>query len=268
MKKKIIYKGAETVYNDTGSGEVLFFLHGYLETKEIWSDFALLFEKKFRIITLDIPGHGASEVWGKVHTMDDIASLVLYIIDHEKIDKIYLIGHSMGGYITLAFAELYRERLKGYCLFHSTCFSDPDEKKLNREREISLVRCGKKNQIINVNIPKGFANENLGRLQEKVKKAKEIARSCEDDGIVALLNGMMERPDRTHVLARADLPVLLIGGLKDNYISGEGYKSLADKAPHATFVFLKKSGHMGFIEEPGPSEEAVLEWTGYKKRPG
>lgn len=257
-----MYKGAEIVYLDTGVGEVLFLLHGYLENMEIWSEFIPLLEKKYRIIVLDIPGHGESGSWGNIHEMDDLASLVLYIINQEKIENIFLIGHSMGGYITMAFAELFRERLSGYVLFHSTCFADSEEKRLNRDREISLVKCGKKIQIINVNIPKGFAQDNLKRLKDPVARAKSIARSCDEDGIIALLNGMKLRPDRSHVLAMPDVPVLLIGGKKDNYIPTEAFMKMKEIAPHASVVLLEESGHMGFIEEPENSAEQIMDWAG------
>ncbi|MBN1131794.1 MAG: alpha/beta hydrolase [Bacteroidales bacterium] len=263
MKKSALFKGAKIVYNDTGKGDVLFFLHGYLETRRIWDEFFPLFRHHFRIITMDIPGHGESEFWGEELNMDDLASAVLYIIDREGINKIYLIGHSMGGYITMAFAELYRERLKGYCLFHSTCFADSGEKQKNRDREISLIQSGKKQHIINLNVPKGFADDNLERMKHQVDKAKELAQSCSDEGMIALLRGMKKRPDRSHVLSEADLPLLLIWGEKDNYISGEVFGALQRIAPHASVLTLKNSGHMGFMEEPGRCCEAVLTWMGH-----
>jgi len=262
MKKSIYFKGAEVVYTDSGEGVVLFFLHGYLETKEIWDDFIQLFSDHYRIITMDIPGHGESQHWNKALHVDDIASALLYIIDREKINSIYLIGHSLGGYITMAFSELYRERLKGYCLFHSTCFPDTEEKRMNRDREIRIIRQGKKNQVINVNITRGFADDNLDRLRDQVERAKTIAHSCSNEGTIALLRAMKSRPDRSHILAKADLPVLLIGGMKDNYISAEDFEKLIRIAPHATVVKLENTGHMGFVEEPGKSHEAVVSWIG------
>ncbi|HDR68544.1 MAG TPA: alpha/beta hydrolase [Bacteroidaceae bacterium] len=262
MKKSINFKGAEVVYTDSGKGVVLFFLHGYLETMEIWYDFNQLLRDRYRIITMDIPGHGESKHWNEALHVDEIASSVLYIIDREKINRIYLIGHSLGGYITMAFAELYRERLKGYCLFHSTCFPDTEEKRINRDREIRIIKNGKKNQVINVNIARGFADDNLDRLRDQVERAKMIAHSCSDEGTIALLRAMKSRPDRSHILAKADLPVLLIGGMKDNYISAEDFEKLTRIAPHATVVKLENSGHMGFVEEPGKSHKAILSFTG------
>jgi pimeloyl-ACP methyl ester carboxylesterase len=233
-------------------------LHGYLETGEIWERFGERFHDRFRVIVPDLPGHGLSGTWGKVHTMEDLAGAVHAVLKAERTGKVFLVGHSMGGYVTMAFAELYPRFLKGYSLFHSTCFADSEEKKKNREREISLVLCGKKRQIINVNIPKGFSNDQSERLEAEVERAREIALSNPEEGIIAILNGMMRRPDRTHVLKDSSIPLLLIGGMKDNYIPAEVFEKLAALAPHASVFRLSESGHMGFIEEPEKSAEAIL----------
>jgi len=260
MMKQFEYNGIPIVYSDRGEGVTLVFLHGYLESSAIWDSFSAHFPPSYRIIAPDIPGHGGSGTWGSEHSMDDLATAMRLILDREGIDKVSLIGHSMGGYVTMAFADLYRERLRGYALFHSTCFADTEEKKINREREISLVKCGKKNQIVRVNIPKGFANDNLETLSSAVERSRTMAMRCSDDGITALLNGMKHRPDRTHVLKDPGTPVLLVGGEKDNYIPVEVFNSLSALAPHATSLLLKESGHMGFIEEPEAVFEKLMTW--------
>jgi pimeloyl-ACP methyl ester carboxylesterase len=253
-RKKIHFKGKEVTYKDSGSGNCLVLLHGYLETGDIWNGFADRFMDSYRVILPDLPGHGQSGTWGNIHTMEDLAASVRVILEHEGTGKVFLVGHSMGGYVTMAFADLYPELLAGYCLFHSTCYADTEEKKKNRQREISLVRCGKKVQIINVNIPKGFANDRSESMNQEVERARRIALDAPDEGIVAILNGMIRRPDRTHVLQDPSLPKLLIGGMKDNYIPGEVFEKLVQLAPDATALRLEESGHMGFIEEP---EEAA-----------
>jgi pimeloyl-ACP methyl ester carboxylesterase len=257
MIKKIRYKEIDLFYGDRGTGTAILLLHGYLETGEIWESFIPLLADSYRVICPDLPGHGKSGVWGKVHDLEEVAGAVKAILDAEGIQGVFLVGHSMGGYVTMAFADLYPERLLGYILFHSTCFADSEEKKSDRDREISLVLCNKKRQIINVNIPKAFADENIERLRSKVSLAKRIAMQNPNEGIIALLNGMKARPDRTKVLADPVLPLLLIGGEKDNYIPPELFDRLAGLAPHADHVRLKGSGHMGFLEEPGLSAAAI-----------
>ncbi|MEN8228020.1 MAG: alpha/beta hydrolase [Bacteroidota bacterium] len=258
MQKKINYKDVEVVYSDVGEGPCILFLHGYLESGGVWEGFAELFRDRFRVLIMDLPGHGKSGTWGSIHSMEELAESLYALLEAEKIGKIFLVGHSMGGYVTMAFAEKYPESLMGYSLFHSTCFADSEEKKVNRDREISLVQCRKKRQIINVNIPKGFADDNVERLKSEVDRVRNLALGNPDNGIVAILNGMRQRPDRTHVLKDPQIPVLLIGGMKDNYIPKEVFEMLVDLAPHARVLRLKESGHMGFIEEPEAAARAIL----------
>ncbi len=257
MLKKLTYNHVNLYYSDRGEGDCIVLLHGYLETGEIWDEFAGSLLDRYRVIIVDLPGHGRSGTWGKVHTMEDIAGSVYSILEAEEVEKVFLVGHSMGGYVTMAFAELYPERLLGYSLFHSTCFADTEEKRNNRDREISLVLCQKKHLIVNVNIPKGFSNVNVERLSLQVEKARNLALSNPEDGIVAILNGMKERPDRARILKKSSIPLLLIGGMKDNYIPLEVFDKMVSLAPHASVLRLAQSGHMGFIEEPGVAADAI-----------
>lgn len=253
------YKGTEMVYSDRGEGPCLLLLHGYLESMEIWKDFAERISGRYRLIIPDLPGHGNSGIWGDTHSMEDLAGGIRALMESEGIDKIFLVGHSMGGYVVMAFADLFPEKLLGYSLMHSTCFADSDEKKENRDREISLVLCGKKRQIVLVNIPKAFSAGNVDRIPDEVEKARSIALGNTDQGIIALLRGMKLRPDRSAVLKDPSLPLLLIGGMKDNYIPVEVFENLVRLAPHAKVLRLEESGHMGFVEEREKVLAALLE---------
>lgn len=260
MEKRISYRGCDVGYSDHGEGKCIVLLHGYLERGEIWQHFTEQFPAGFRFIVPDLPGHGASGSWGKEHTMDELATAVKAILEAEGIHKVFLAGHSMGGYVTLAFADLFPEKLSAYALVHSTPFADTEEKRDMREREICLVLCGKKRQIVLVNIPKAFALENLDNMSKEVERLKDMALGSPDEGMIALLNGMKERPDRTAVLKNSVLPLLLIGGMKDNYIPVGVFENLVSLAPHARVLRLEDSGHMGFMEE---QEHVVQEFMNF-----
>jgi pimeloyl-ACP methyl ester carboxylesterase len=259
MEKRIKYKERDVIYSDLGEGPCIVLLHGYLECGDIWQSFIESFPGAYRFIVPDLPGHGASGTWGKIHTMDELAGVVATILETEGIPRVFLAGHSMGGYVCMAFADLYPEKLSAYALVHSTPFADTEEKRANRDREISLVLCGKKRQIVLVNIPKAFALDNLETMSSQVELAKDIALASPDEGTIALLNGMKERPDRTRVLQDPELSVLLIGGMKDNYIPVEVFDKLVSLAPHARVLRLEESGHMGFMEEPQLVYQAFLD---------
>ncbi len=260
MSKSIDYKGIEVSYTIDGSGPTLLFLHGYLESSEIWNGFVQRFTGSYNVICMDIPGHGNSGVLGDVHEMSEMARAAGAVLDAEGIERAVVIGHSMGGYVTMEFVNIFPERTVGYCLFHSTCFADNEEKRENREREISLILCGKKLQIIRTNIPKGFAEENLEKMKEAVSRVIQIASGSSEEGTIALLRGMMERHDHSEILKRTVPPSLIIWGKKDNYIGEPVFRKLTGLAPHATFLVLKNSGHMGFIEEPDGAFNGIVNY--------
>lgn len=250
MEKKINYHGSDVWYSINGEGKALLFLHGYLENSEIWKEFTQRFTNKYKVICIDIPGHGKSDVLGEVHEMDEMARAAKAVLDYEKISSVTVFGHSMGGYVTMEFVNLFPEYTNGYCLFHSTCFSDNEEKKINRDREISLVMCGKKMQIIHTNIPKAFADDQVKKMDGAITLAKKIASANPDAGIIALLKGMKIRQDHSGLMANTKISPLIIWGAKDNYIDKKTFEKMISLAPGASVIILKNSGHMGFLEEP------------------
>ena len=130
---------------DSEKGEkCVVLLHGYLESMLVWEEFIPLIYKSVRVITLDLPGHGISEVKGSVHTMDYLADVVSAALKALGIESAYIVGHSMGGYVALALCERHPEQVAGVVLLHSTPNPDSEEKRKNREREIALVKSGKK----------------------------------------------------------------------------------------------------------------------------
>jgi len=260
MKKEIFYNDIKVVFRDEGRGIPVVFLHGYLESSEIWCSFTNGLAGQGRMISIDLPGHGESGVAGEVHTMEFMADVVKHVLDRLVVEQCILVGHSMGGYVALAFLAKYSERLKAFSLFHSHPLADTSETKVNREREIGLVREGKKELIYNVNIPKAFANDNLEKFRDDVDFAREIARRTPGSGIIAVLNGMMQRPDYREILGNCQVPFLWILGKKDNYIA---YDALIEKVTlpeKGTLTLLDHSGHMGFMEEKEKSLGIMIDF--------
>ncbi|NJO68718.1 MAG: alpha/beta fold hydrolase [Bacteroidetes bacterium] len=129
MLKSVPFHSSSVHFDDLGSGKVIVLLHGYLETMEIWSGFAPELAKTYRVITIDIPGHGKSGKVADTHDMDLMADAVNTVLTFLRIEKCFLVGHSMGGYVSLAFMSKYRYKLLGICLFHATPFADSEGKK-------------------------------------------------------------------------------------------------------------------------------------------
>ena len=258
MYNTIDYRNTTIRFKDEGKGPVIVLLHGYLESLEIWSEFSADLAEFCRVVSIDLPGHGKSGVFGKVHTMELLAQTVKSVMDFVNTGKYFMVGHSLGGYVTLAFLELFPEYLSGLSLFHSQSLADSNETIKNRKREIKLVEAGKKDLVYTVNVPKAFATDNLEKFSEQVDNAKKIARDIPGEGIIAVLNGMIERHDRSDILARTSLPVLWILGRKDNYIPYEVIVKKVKLPKHGKLITLENSGHMGFIEEKKRSLEAIL----------
>jgi len=218
MKKYIHYKGRKIYYSDTGNGSPVMLVHGYLETGDVWNDFQEKLSENHRVITVDLPGHGFSDIYEEIHTMEFLAESLNGLLTTIGIDKIFFVGHSLGGYISLAFLQLFPERLKGYCLFHSHPFADTFEILEKREREITIVNAGKKYLIYPDNIKMMFAEVNLKKFPAELEKSKNIASGIRAEGITAILKGMMARPSRLDQMEAGRVPCLWILGSMDNYI--------------------------------------------------
>ncbi len=262
MIQEIAYKNTSIRFEDRGEGKATVLLHGYLESLSIWDEFSRSLARKHRVISIDLPGHGKTGILSDTSSMDDMAAAVKEVLDHLKIDTCTVFGHSMGGYVTLAFAEKYPERLNGFCLFHSAAKADTDEKKNNRQRTIELIKNGKKAQVVNGHVPKTFANDNVGNFSESIEWIRNLSMKTPDEGIMAALRGMMERPDRTKVLKGTKVPVLIIAGAKDNFIPMETAKEHASYSDKIVLEVFENSGHMGFFEEEEKALEVIGEFLG------
>ncbi len=261
MKYYIHYNGGKIYYSDAGEGQVVILLHGYLESSEIWAGFADKLAGKFRVISIDLPGHGRSTVYSNCHSMEFMANSIKGFMDTMNIGEAFITGHSLGGYITLAFLELFPEMLKGYCLFHSHPFADTPETIEKREREIQIVRSGKKFLVYPGNVSMMFAGSNLERMKDSVQHSKDIASGISDEGIIAVLNGMMIRPSRLSIMEKGIKPCLWILGRMDNYIQCETMLARVKLPSDAKLVVLEKSGHLGFIEEESLSVEIISDFV-------
>ena len=132
--------GNRIAYTERGEGDTIVLLHGYLESLLVWDRFSTNLSRHFRVLSVDLPGHGQSDVISGEHSMEMMAERIAGLLDSLGIEKVLMTGHSLGGYVALAFLELFPERLAGYCLFHSHPFADTDEAVERRNREISIGR--------------------------------------------------------------------------------------------------------------------------------
>ncbi|SFD36784.1 Pimeloyl-ACP methyl ester carboxylesterase [Flavobacterium phragmitis] len=240
-----LYKNTKISFSDTGKGNTIVFLHGFLENKKMWNDYVDFFSNKYRVITIDLLGHGESDSLGYVHEMEDNANAVNEVLEHLKIEKATILGHSMGGYVGLAFAELYPQKIQKLVLLNSTSKEDSAEKKSNRTRAIKAV---KQNYVsfVSLAIANLFSENNRTRLANEIEKVKTEALKTPLQGIIASLEGMKIRKDREWLLHENRFPVLLILGKKDPVLNYEDSLSQIEDTTVELVSF--EDGHMSQIE--------------------
>jgi pimeloyl-ACP methyl ester carboxylesterase len=257
--KQILYKNTNISYSDTGKGTTIVLLHGFLENKNMWQKFVSEFSTKYRVITIDLLGHGDTECLGYIHSMEDNADAVHEVLSKLRIRKAIFVGHSMGGYIALAFAELYPESIKGLVLLNSTSKADSEERKANRDRAIVAVKQNYAN-FIRMSIANLFSEDNREKLVEAIEKVKIEALKTPLQGIVASLEGMKIRKDREVLLHTTNYPKLLILGEQDPVLNFEETKEQIENTEIQLVSF--PDGHMSHIENK--EELSKVLWDFFK----
>lgn len=245
---QIFYKNTKISYSDIGKGTAIVLLHGFLENKNMWQEFVADLSLKYRVITIDLLGHGESECLGYVHSMEDNADVVHAVLSELRIRKAIFVGHSMGGYVALAFAELYPQNTKGLVLLNSTARADSEERKANRDRAIKAVKQSFVN-FVSLSIANLFSESNRERLASEIEKVKKEALKIPLQGIVASLEGMKTRKDREVLLHLTPYPKLLILGEKDPVLNYEETKEQIENTAVKLVAF--PDGHMSHIENRG-----------------
>jgi len=261
MSKSLSFNGINVSFTDSGAGDTIVLLHGYLESKEIWDPLTRMLETIFRVVAIDLPGHGKSGVFSEIHTMEFMAGAVKAVIDSLNIERILLAGHSLGGYVALAFLELYPQSLEGYCLFHSHAKPDKEATVENRNREIRVVKAGKKNLMYPDNVTRMFSVKNLESMTDALERSKKIASETPAEGIIAVLKGMIARPSRVALVEKGEKPMLWILGRNDQYFTPSGAIAGVKLPENAKVFILENSGHLGFVEETALSFRVVSEFA-------
>jgi len=256
MKKIIQFQNKNIAYQISGNGPAIVLLHGFLESKDIWDDFTQPLQKDFLIVAIDLPGHGESDSFAEIHTMKLMADVVKEVFRAENIEQAVIVGHSMGGYVALQFASENENFLKGIILFHSHAHADTDEAKENRQRTINVVKKNKTG-FIRQFMPDLFDHRHIADYTESIHKLQEIAAKMNPDAIIAALSGMRDRNSRLHYLKLSEIPVFFIIGKQDSRIPYNQILTQAVIPSHSEVLLLDDVGHMGYIEAPEKTRNAI-----------
>ena len=254
----MIYQQKQLHYEVIGEGPTLMLVHGFGEDSSVWR-----FQREafpgFRVILPDLPGSGASELIDDM-SMEGLADSLLAILDQEKIDQCIMIGHSMGGYVALAFAEKYENRLKGLGLFHSTAFADSEAKIETRQKGIAFIQEHGAFAFLRTSTPNLFgplskeSHKNL--IEEQVQRSKTFTNAA----LIRYYESMIKRPDRTHVLKATTLPVLFIAGRHDAAVPLQDSLQQCHISALSYVHILEDSGHMGMLEQAIESNRYLLDY--------
>ena len=249
LYKTITYKGKQIHYQDEGQGDrVLVLLHGFMNSLEIWATYVYSYMRDMRVIAIDLPGHGKTDTFSEVHTMEFMAETVKAVLDAADIEQCVMIGHSMGGYVTLAFAEKYPYFLRGFGLIHSQAMADTDEVIKRRMESIETAKLNRPAFILDF-VSSLFEENKRKSLHSEIKEVGDISIETSLEGIIAAQNGMADRLDRLSVLQNAEMPVLFIFGKNDPRIPIELGIAQATLPAYSEILLLDKVGHLSFIEE-------------------
>lgn len=241
----IKFKETPVFFTDTGKGRAIVLLHGFLENSTMWHNLVNLLSKNNRVVCIDLLGYGQTGCLGYVHSMELMAEAVEAVLNHLNIEKSIFIGHSMGGYVALAFAEKNNNAVKGICLMNSTAAADSDEKRKNRDRAIEAVKQNHKT-FIRLAIVNLFRPKNRTIHSEKIKQLTKEALKTPLQGIIAALEGMKIRKNREALLHNTTFKKMMVVGKKDPALN---YESLINQTKNTNVEIVEfPDGHMSFIE--------------------
>ncbi|MFN3996804.1 alpha/beta fold hydrolase [Algoriphagus sp.] len=243
---------------EKGKGQPLILIHGYCETGNMWNFFSEDLSKEFRVICPDLPGIGASIISGDQISLEEVAVILEEWMESNQIENPIVIGHSLGGYVTLALLELMGKRIKAIGLFHSTAFADDAEKKGMRNRTITFLRKYGVDKFVTSFVPPLFPENRREEFAKEIESAIKDGRRSTLNGLIAYAGAMRDRPDRLEVLNHFSGPKLLIAGTEDGAVKIEA--SRAQKDAFSQYFELDGVGHMGMIEQKAETLRIIREF--------
>lgn len=244
----ILANGISVAYQEQGQGQTIVLLHGFCGSSAYWEKLAPLLSREYHIVMPDLRGHGASGAPEGPYTIEQMADDIAVLMEQMGVPKYTLLGHSLGGYITLSLAERYSSRLDGFGLIHSTPYPDSEEAKEKRLKAVEKIHAEGINAFVDGLVPGLFAPKHLQTMMQDVNRTKEIGYLTSPQGAQGAALAMRERVDRREVLNQSELPILLVAGENDGVIPLE--RTFTVEGDGVIKAVIKAAGHMGMYEAP------------------
>ena len=243
----------------SGTGEAIVLLPGFAESSSIWEQTATWLEKKFRLILIDYPGNRSHPYnLDCIQSLEDMAAELHEVLQTVNATSVHLFGHSMGGYLALAYWELFPQAVSSVGLIHSTAEADDEQKKKLRSKVMEHLKTENPKRILSNSIPALFSNPE--KYKEVIQQLIETGCLFRNDALISFYKSMRNRPDRTHLLRQTTIPVLMVAGKEDKAVAYERLQLQAKLSRKCVLKSLDQVGHMGMFEEPGILNEILLEF--------
>ncbi len=245
-----------------GKGEPIVLIHGFPMTRDIWDSQAEKLAQHMLVIRPDLRGMGRSSVPDGPYLMEVLAADIAVVLDAQGIDRAAIVGHSLGGYVAMAFCRMYSERVTKLALVCSRLAADSAE--TARKREELADRAERENRIdpvVDANVPRLFAPATLEARSPVVTRAREIAAQNTPRGAAAMLRGMAQRVESYDIAEDLDIPVLIVAGAADQVNDLAEAEVMRRSFPHAALKVLGRSGHLPMLEQPDELTEHLLDFA-------
>lgn len=261
MKKSISTQGISFSYKLIGGGTPVVLIHGFGEDSTIWGGTIDYLKSKYLLLVPSLPGTEESSLLPKENAgLDDYAQCIKDMLKAESIEKCIMVGHSMGGYTALSFAEQFPELLNGLVLYHSSAYADSEEKKENRRKGIAFIQNHGAAAFVKTTLPNLFADIEKHKNEAKILEEKSKAFSA--DALVQYYHAMINRPDRTNVLKNQSIPLFFILGKHDKAVPYEAGIEQSQLNPCTRVHTLENSGHLGMLEQPEEANKTLASFLG------
>ncbi|HRO45480.1 alpha/beta hydrolase [Agriterribacter sp.] len=267
-RKLLTYNNSRIYYETEGNGPPVMFVHGFGEDGRVWHYQRAFLKSHFHLIIPDLPGSGKSDLLSvpaerTASMIEMYADSMKQVLDRENIKQCTLIGHSMGGYVALAFAQHYPERLNALGLVHSTAFADNEDKKATRRKGIAFIQRYGAQEFLKQSIPNLFGSAFTLQHPEQIETLMKDAGNFTAAALVQYYGAMIKRPDRTETLKKLTIPVLFIIGEEDKSVSLEDSLKQCYLPAKAFINILPDTAHMGMWERKDQANDTVMKFLNY-----
>ena len=250
----------DITYDDTGSGPAVVLIHGYPFNRSMWAEQVSALADSYRVVTLDLRGHGESESSTGASTMKLMAQDVAALMDELQIDRAVIGGLSMGGYVTLAFYQLFAERVEKLLLADTRAQADTEEAKATRGDQVQQIQADGMTGIVTAMLPKLLSPETVSKQPEIVKRVRDMMMHTSPEGAIGALRGMAEREDQTERLSQINVPALIVVGKEDPITPVADSQKMHERIAGSELVIIENASHVSNIEQSEQFNRALREF--------